>query len=83
MIVTIPTDLPGWNYESTLHHSLAEAIQDSDCGWFQTVIQLSFALATMLACERDGELRGVVMKILIAQLQQVVDTGDFPGETRQ
>jgi hypothetical protein len=78
-----PDDLPGWNYDSTLHRSLAEVLSNSDCGWLQTVIDLGFAMATMLAVERDPETRAVVMKILTAQLQQVVDTGTFPGETMQ
>ena len=83
MKAIVPTDLPGWNYESTLHHRLVEVLSDSDCGWLQTVIDLGFAVATMLACERDAETRAVVMKVLCAQLQQVVDTGTFPGETMQ
>jgi hypothetical protein len=82
-VVNIPDDLPGWNYESTLHHSLAEVLQNSDCSWIQTIIDLGFAMACMLAAEGDAETRAVVMKILCAQLQHVVDTGTFPGETMQ
>ena len=83
MIVGIPTDLPGWNYESTLHHELAEVLQNSDCSWLQTTIDLGFALATMLACEPDAETRAVVMKILAEQFRQVAETGVLPGETVQ
>lgn len=83
MRVEIPTDLPGWNYESTLHHDLAEVLANSDCSWLQTVIDLGFAVGCMLASEPDTALRATVMKILVKQLQTVADSGLPPGEIMQ
>lgn len=83
MRVEIPTDLPGWNYESTLHRDLAEVLAHSDCSWLQTVIHLGFAVGCMLATEPDAALRATVMKILVAQLQKAAESGLPPGEIMQ